>query len=197
MSQQGFGYGADDLYGTGAYSLPGMSSQESPLHEAGISGATMYGSSAIITSGRKSVAGQVTSTSATAVEKPKKKKNKVFGFLKDAADFLILDDVKTVIDPKASFMDKGVAIFSVTPAGKVVKAGRLGLKLVQNSPVGKIVSKKVDNGTGNAKRPGGYRNGDVDEHGYLSPGVNRAPGNIASDNRIQSHHPIQNEWAKR
>ena len=45
-------------------------------------------------------------------------------------------------------MDKGVAIFSVTPAGKVVKAGKLGLKLVQNSPVGKIVSKKVDNGTG-------------------------------------------------
>ncbi len=54
-------------------------------------------------------------------------------------------------------------------------------------------------GTGNAKRPGGYQKGDVDEHGYISPGVNRAPGNknIASDNRIQSHHPIQNEWAKR
>ncbi|WP_299516489.1 hypothetical protein [uncultured Rummeliibacillus sp.] len=54
-------------------------------------------------------------------------------------------------------------------------------------------------GTVNAKRPGGYIKGDVDEHGYLSPGVNRAPGNknIASDNRIQSHHPIQNEWAKR
>ncbi|WP_350457261.1 hypothetical protein [Bacillus mycoides] len=33
----------------------------------------------------------------------------------------------------------------------------------------------------------------------LSPAVNRAPGNknIAADNRIQSHHPIQNEWAKR
>ncbi|WP_438298531.1 hypothetical protein [Sporosarcina sp. FA15] len=52
---------------------------------------------------------------------------------------------------------------------------------------------------GNAKRPEGYRTGDVDEHGYLSPGVNRALGNknIASDKRIQSHHPIQNEWAKR
>ncbi|WP_256217111.1 hypothetical protein [Bacillus sp. 491mf] len=43
-----------------------------------------------------------------------------------------------------------------------------------------------------------YQKGDIDEHGYLSPAVNRAPGskNIAADNRIQSHHPIQNEWAK-
>ena len=146
MYPQGFGYGPGDLYGTGAYSISGMSSQASPLHEVGISGATMYGSSAIITASGKSVAGQVTSTSATVVEKPKKKKkkNKVFGFLNDAADFLILDDVKTVFDSKASFLDKGVAIFSVTPAGKAVKAGRLGFKLVQNSPVGKIVSKKVD-----------------------------------------------------
>ena len=117
----------------------------------------MYGSSAIITASGKSVAGQVTSTSATAVEKPKKKKNKVFGFLKDAADFLILDDVKTVFDPKASFLDKGVAIFSVTPAGKAVKAGRLGFKLVQNSPVGKAVSKKVDQVTN--KSTGKYQVG--------------------------------------
>ncbi|MGD6778500.1 T7SS effector LXG polymorphic toxin [Sutcliffiella horikoshii] len=52
---------------------------------------------------------------------------------------------------------------------------------------------------GNSKRPGGYLQGDVDEHGLLSPGINRAPGNknIATDNRIQSHHLIQNEWAKR
>ena len=76
MYPQGFGYGAGDLYGTGAYSLSGMSSQASPLHDAGISGATMYGSSAIITASGKSVAGQVTSTSATAVEKPKKKEEK-------------------------------------------------------------------------------------------------------------------------
>ena len=56
-----------------------------------------------------------------------------------------LDDVKTVFDPKASFMDKGVAIFSVTPAGKALKAGRLGLKFVQKTPAGKLISpKKVD-----------------------------------------------------
>ncbi|MGG0731699.1 T7SS effector LXG polymorphic toxin [Bacillus paramycoides] len=58
---------------------------------------------------------------------------------------------------------------------------------------------RLNNNLGNAKRPGGYQKGDIDEHGYLSPAVNRAPGNknVAADNRIQSHHPIQNEWAKR
>lgn len=52
---------------------------------------------------------------------------------------------------------------------------------------------------GNPKRPGGYKTGDVDLHGNLSPGVNRATGhkNIAADGNVQSHHPIQNEWAKR
>jgi hypothetical protein len=49
------------------------------------------------------------------------------------------------------------------------------------------------------KRLGGYKTGDVDLHGNLSPGTNRAPGhqNIAADGYVQSHHPIQNEWARR
>ena len=44
-------------------------------------------------------------------------------------------------------MDKGVAIFSVTPAGKAQKAGRLGFKLVRKSPVGKVIkfNKNVKN----------------------------------------------------
>lgn len=38
----------------------------------------------------------------------------------------------------------------------------------------------------------------MDEHGYLSPQNNRAPGyqNKKSDNFVQSHHPIQDKWAK-
>ena len=48
-------------------------------------------------------------------------------------------------------------------------------------------------------RPGGYITGDVDAHGNLSPGVNRALGhaNIRADNFIQSHHGIQDAWARR
>ncbi len=109
----------------------------------------MLASSAVISSGTKPAAAKVTSTPAAKVKKPKKK-NKVFGFLKDAADFLILDDVKTVVDPNASLWDKGVALFSVTPTGKAVKAGRLGVKLVQKTPFGKAVSKKVDQVTSKA-----------------------------------------------
>ncbi|KPW41412.1 Rhs family protein, partial [Pseudomonas syringae pv. apii] len=46
-------------------------------------------------------------------------------------------------------------------------------------------------------RPGGYKVGDVDVHGNLSPTANRAPGNknIPSDKHIQSHHFIQDKWA--
>ena len=52
---------------------------------------------------------------------------------------------------------------------------------------------------GNASRPGGYVAGDVDKHGLLSPNENRAKGNhnIKSENQIQSHHPIQDAWAKK
>jgi RHS repeat-associated protein len=48
-------------------------------------------------------------------------------------------------------------------------------------------------------RPGGYKTGDVDSHGNLSPGVNRAGGhkNSFDDNRVQSHHFIQDAWAKK
>ncbi|ADP13267.1 Rhs family protein [Erwinia sp. Ejp617] len=46
---------------------------------------------------------------------------------------------------------------------------------------------------------GGYKTGDVDPHGKLSPGVNRAVGhtNSKTDGFVQSHHPIQDAWAKK
>lgn len=57
----------------------------------------------------------------------------------------------------------------------------------------------IRQGWRNVKKPGGYKNGDVDQHGLLSPGANRASGhhNIKPDDFIQSHHPIQDAWAKR
>jgi RHS repeat-associated protein len=50
-----------------------------------------------------------------------------------------------------------------------------------------------------ALRPGGHIINDVAPHGVLSPGVNRAPGNLnnATDGWVQSHHVIQDEWATR
>ena len=47
-------------------------------------------------------------------------------------------------------------------------------------------------------RPGGHQAGDISTHGRLSPGKNRASGhtNTADDLFVQSHHGIQDEWAK-
>jgi len=47
-------------------------------------------------------------------------------------------------------------------------------------------------------RPGGAKTHDVGSHSELSPGVNRAPGhtNTLPDLRVQSHHPVQDAWAK-
>jgi hypothetical protein len=49
------------------------------------------------------------------------------------------------------------------------------------------------------KASNGYKKGDVDIHGNLSPNANRALGhrNTRSDAFVQSHHPIQDAWAKR
>ena len=48
-------------------------------------------------------------------------------------------------------------------------------------------------------RPHGYKSGDIDTHGNLSPGINRAVGhkNIREDNWVQSHHFIQDKWAEK
>jgi RHS repeat-associated protein len=54
-------------------------------------------------------------------------------------------------------------------------------------------------GLSRCKAPNGYRAGDVDPHGKLSPGANRALGhtNSKNDGFVQSHHPIQDAWAKK
>ncbi|MGH8084846.1 MAG: RHS repeat-associated core domain-containing protein [Lysobacter sp.] len=48
-------------------------------------------------------------------------------------------------------------------------------------------------------RPGGAQRHDVGSHSELSPGGNRAPGhtNTRPDRFVQSHHVVQDEWAKR
>jgi len=47
-------------------------------------------------------------------------------------------------------------------------------------------------------RPGGAQTHDTGMHGELSPGKNRATGhtNTKDDKYVQSHHPVQDEWAK-
>ncbi|MCI4239584.1 Rhs family protein, partial [Dickeya dianthicola] len=54
-------------------------------------------------------------------------------------------------------------------------------------------------GLAKCNSPNGYKKGDVDPHGNLSPNANRASGhrNTKSDGFVQSHHPIQDAWAKK
>ncbi|MEK3933813.1 T7SS effector LXG polymorphic toxin [Sporosarcina sp. FSL W7-1349] len=74
---------------------------------------------------------------------------------KAVLDFLVMDDVNTILDKDASLLDKGMAIVSVTPIGKGIKAGRLGFKFLKKTfggktkDVGKVADPKkmgiVDN----------------------------------------------------
>ena len=54
---------------------------------------------------------------------------------KGVADFIILDDINTLMDPNASGFDKGIAVASFIPIGKVLKGGKM---------IGKIIDSDVD-----------------------------------------------------
>ncbi|MED1946277.1 hypothetical protein ABE237_17040 [Brevibacillus formosus] len=60
---------------------------------------------------------------------------------KAGLDFLVLDDVKTLFDPKSSNTDKGLAALSLFPAGKAIK----GMKLLKkfDEDVAKFVDRTL------------------------------------------------------
>ena len=73
------------------------------------------------------------------------------GFLKAAKDFadtMLFDDLKTITDKDSSLLQKGIAIFGMTPMGKGVKVGKLGFKLIRESPIATWTVKKADKLTG-------------------------------------------------
>ena|GEM_PF-821553 len=49
--------------------------------------------------------------------------------LVEVTDFLVVDDIKTIFDPNASTFDKTLAVASFIPVGKVVKGGKIFIKL--------------------------------------------------------------------
>ncbi|WOV86991.1 hypothetical protein QWT69_14100 [Sporosarcina oncorhynchi] len=51
---------------------------------------------------------------------------------KAGLDFLVIDDIKTLFNPNSSVTDKGIALVSLFPAGKVVKAGSLASLLIKS-----------------------------------------------------------------
>ncbi|WP_246521722.1 RHS repeat-associated core domain-containing protein, partial [Ornithinibacillus massiliensis] len=85
--------------------------------------------------------------------KPKEEKkgffSKVGGFFKSTADFLFLDDIKTLTSPDTSLLEKGLAATSFIPVGKVVKGAKLGLNQLPSA------GRKTSQATGAVKRVDG------------------------------------------
>ncbi|MFD2117632.1 hypothetical protein ACFSTH_09440 [Paenibacillus yanchengensis] len=47
----------------------------------------------------------------------------------EVANFLVVDDINTIVDPKASTFDKSLALAGFLPISKVIKGGKLVVKL--------------------------------------------------------------------
>jgi RHS repeat-associated protein len=94
---------------------------------------------------------------------------------------------------------QGKAEAVVSVASDVVN-GDVSLDTLQNAVSLRGGKNKGDGGSSNKRGTGGegYRVHDTGPHSELSPNKNRAPGNSTSgaDGRVQSHHPVQQEWAK-
>ncbi|QTY16666.1 hypothetical protein [Virgibacillus pantothenticus] len=66
---------------------------------------------------------------------------------KEAFDFLIWDDAKTVMDPRATQQEKEIAAASLMPQGKVFKLFKAGEGALKFANKGKQTAKKVKNVT--------------------------------------------------
>ncbi|WP_231877272.1 T7SS effector LXG polymorphic toxin [Bhargavaea cecembensis] len=88
-----------------------------------------------------------------STEKPEAdSENKFLKAAKDFADTMLFDDLKTITDKDSSLLQKGFAIFGMTPMGKGVKAGKLGFKLVKETPIGKWFKTDAKNAALKGKR---------------------------------------------
>ena len=58
---------------------------------------------------------------------------------KSAVDFLIMDDLRTLVDPKSSFYDRAMAGIGFIPVGKIFKGGKVFIKWANKD--GKVVEK--------------------------------------------------------
>ena len=99
------------------------------------------------------------------------------------------NQARAITSQEAAQLREGA--FDIGPSGPRALPAR-------REPAGVLTEGSAAENAG-ARRPGGYRTGDFDSHGRLSPGANRAPGhtNTRADGFVQSHHGIQREWAKR
>ncbi|MER2111658.1 MAG: hypothetical protein ABS960_03110 [Solibacillus isronensis] len=138
--------------GANPYTLSGLYlTSQQPLGTFGLSGAMVSTNFvSFMKQKEKEVAKELTAT-ATTVDNVKEEENGFLNFLGDVGsgatkvgkgllDFLILDDVNTLTDKDASGLDKGIALASFIPIGKVLKIPKAIDKIV-DSNVGEVVKK--------------------------------------------------------
>ncbi|WP_225231286.1 T7SS effector LXG polymorphic toxin [Solibacillus faecavium] len=165
--------------GANPYTLSGIYlTGQQPLGTFGLSGAMVSTNFVSFMKQKEKEIAKELSTTATTVDNVKDEGNGFLNFLGDVGsgatkvgkgllDFLILDDVNTLADKDASLLDKGIALASFIPVGKVLKIPKAIDKIV-DSNVGEVVKKSdvdevVDKGTAKIdktyRRPSGYRKG--------------------------------------
>ena len=150
--------------GANPYTLPGLyQNGQQPLVTFGLSGAMVSTNFVSFMKQKEKEVAKELSATATTVDNVKDEGNGFLNFLGDVGsgatkvgkgllDFLLLDDVNTLADKDASLLDKGIALASFIPIGKVLKIPKAIDKIV-DSNVGEVVKKSdVDEvvGKGNA-----------------------------------------------
>lgn len=60
----------------------------------------------------------------------------------EIANFLVVDDIRTIMNPKSSYFDKGLAIVGLLPVGKIIKGGKIIVKFADKS--GKHIERAVE-----------------------------------------------------
>ncbi|MEK4130762.1 T7SS effector LXG polymorphic toxin [Solibacillus sp. FSL W8-0474] len=144
--------------GANPYTLSGLYlTSQQPLGTFGLSGAMVSTNFVSFMKQKEKEVAKELSATATTVDNVKEEGNGFLNFLGDVGsgatkvgkgllDFLILDDVNTLADKDASLLDKGIALASFIPVGKVLKIPKAIDKIV-DSNVGEVVGK----GTSKAK----------------------------------------------
>ncbi|MER2028197.1 MAG: T7SS effector LXG polymorphic toxin [Solibacillus sp.] len=153
------------IEGANPYTLSGLyHNGQQPLVTFGLSGAMVSTNFVSFMKQKEKEIAKELSATATTVDNVKKEGNGFLNFLGDVGsgatkvgkgllDFLILDDLNTLADKNASGLDKGIALASFIPIGKVLKIPKAIDKIV-DSNVGEVVKKSnvdeiVGKGTGN------------------------------------------------
>lgn len=151
--------GGANPYSLSSFQLNG----QLPQYNFGIQGAAVSTNFVSFMKKREEeIAKDLSCPAPTDVDEVKEEENKLLAFLgdvgngavklgkgaldvgKEVADFLILDDINTIMDADASGLDKGIALASIIPVGKVLKGAKLVDKIIDSNVDDVVKKSNVD-----------------------------------------------------